>query len=400
MADLKDKNILLGITGGIAAYKSAFLVRHFIKAGAEVKVIMTASAKDFITPLTLSTLSKHKVYSDFAEGENQKWNNHVELGKWADVLCVAPATASTLSKMANGQADNFLLATYLSCPSPVFVAPAMDLDMYTHPSTALNLKKLEEFGNSIIPAESGELASGLVGQGRMAEPETIFRVIVEHLQPSGKLAGKRVLITAGPTHEAIDPVRFIGNNSSGKMGFALAEQAASKGAEIILVTGPTHLKTETKRIKTISVTTTDEMFNAVNKHFDQVDVFISSAAVSDYKPLQTADEKIKKNDEQLNLTLGKTRDILKTMGEKKSKQFLVGFAMETNNELGNAMGKLKKKNLDLIVLNSLRDEGAGFGTDTNKVKIISKDDVKEYDLKTKAEVAVDILNEISERLEG
>lgn len=398
MAVLSGKKILLGITGGIAAYKSAFLVRLFIKAGAEVKIIMTPKAKDFVTPLTLSTLSKNAVHSEFTEGENDLWNNHVEFGKWADLMLIAPATANTLSKMASGQSDNLLLATYLSADCPVYVAPAMDLDMYQHPTTKTSLDKLESFQHKIIPATSGELASGLKGEGRMAEPESILEFISEDLKKGLKLYGKKVLITAGPTYEAIDPVRFIGNHSSGKMGFALAESAAKNGAEVVLISGPTHLKTELSGIQTIPVTNAEEMYDAANKHFESCDIAIAAAAVSDYKPQTSAPQKIKKSDKTLTLTLEKTKDILLSLGKTKTHQFLVGFALETENELENAKGKLKKKNLDFIVLNSLNEKGAGFNADTNKVKIISAEIVKSFELKSKKEVAEDIIAEIAERI--
>lgn len=400
MSVLKGKKILLGITGGIAAYKTASLVRLFIKAGAEVKVVMTASAKEFITPLTLSTLSKNEVFSSFTdeEDENARWNNHVELGLWADFLLIAPATANTLSKMATGNSDNFLLATYLSAKCPVFFAPAMDLDMYKHPSTKNSFKTLQSFGNVMIPAGSGELASGLRGEGRMAEPEEIVDFLEKYYSVQLPLKGKKVLITAGPTYEAIDPVRFIGNHSSGKMGYALAEHAAENGAEVILVSGPTHLKLEHSNVKLIRVNSAREMFEKVDSHFNECDVFISAAAVADYRPKEVADKKIKKNDDSMNIELVKNPDILASMGARKKDQKLVGFALETNNELENARNKLKKKNLDFIVLNSLNDKGAGFKSETNKVSIIYPDREKNFELKSKEEVAADIINEIIELL--
>ena len=396
MSVLKGKKVLLGVTGGIAAFKTASLVRLFVKAGADVKVVMTPAAKEFITPLTLSTLSKNEVFSSFTdeEDENAKWNNHVELGLWADFMLIAPATASTLSKMASGNSDNFLLATYLSAKCPVFFAPAMDLDMYKHPSTNNSFKVLQDYGNLMIPAGDGELASGLHGEGRMAEPEDIIRHIENHYAEDLPLKGKKILITAGPTYEAIDPVRFIGNHSSGKMGYEIAAAAIKLGAEVILISGPTHLNVEDQRIKLIRVTSTREMYEAAHSSFEDSDVVIAAAAVADYKPKHVAEEKIKKNDESLTLELTKTEDILASLGSKKTHQKLIGFALETNNEEENARKKLKKKNLDFIVLNSLKDEGAGFKGDTNKISIIYPDKRKDFDLKSKKEVAKDILNEI------
>ncbi|MCL4143728.1 UNVERIFIED_CONTAM: hypothetical protein GTU68_054135 [Idotea baltica] len=397
MSVLNGKNILLGISGGIAAYKTASLVRLFIKSGANVKVVMTPAAKDFITPLTLSTLSKNPVYSSFTneEDDNAVWNNHVDLGLWADVFIIAPATANTLSKMANGTSDNLLLATYLSSKCQVYFAPAMDLDMYKHASTLKNFQKLNAFGNIMIPATSGELASGLVGEGRMAEPEDIVLFIENDILDKLPLRGKNVLITAGPTYEAIDPVRFIGNHSSGKMGFEIAKTSANLGAEVILITGPTHQKALNNLINVIPVTSADEMYYEVHKHFNNSNIAILSAAVADFKPKEIALQKIKKKEPTLTLELEKTKDILASLGDLKSHQYLVGFALETNNELENAKGKLKKKNLNLIVLNSLNDEGAGFKSDTNKVTFIDdKNEVTHFDLKTKSEVAVDLLNKI------
>ncbi|MDX1543213.1 MAG: bifunctional phosphopantothenoylcysteine decarboxylase/phosphopantothenate--cysteine ligase CoaBC [Christiangramia sp.] len=400
MSVLKGKKVLLGITGGIAAYKTAALVRLFIKSGAEVKVVMTPAAKEFITPLTLSTLSKNEVFSSFTdeEDENAKWNNHVELGLWADFMLIAPATANTLSKMATGNSDNFLLATYLSAKCPVFFAPAMDLDMYKHPSTKNSFRTLEDYGNIMIPAGEGELASGLHGEGRMAEPEDILKFMEDHYSQNLPLKGKKILITAGPTYEAIDPVRFIGNHSTGKMGYEIAEEAMKMGAEVTLVSGPTHLGIDEEKINLIRVTSTREMYEAVNSEFGGTDVFIASAAVADYKPKTVASEKIKKADDSLSLELTRTEDILASMGMKKEHQKLIGFALETNNEVENARNKLKRKNLDFIVLNSLNDEGAGFKTDTNKVSIIYPDRKMDFDLKSKKEVAWDILNEIIELL--
>ena len=397
MSVLGGKKIILGITAGIAAYKTASLVRLFIKLGAEVKVIMTPASKDFITPLTLSTLSKNPVHSTFynKEEENELWNNHVDLGLWADYMLVAPATANTLSKMANGTCNNLLLATYLSAKCPVYIAPAMDLDMYIHPSTKESLQKLQSFGNTIIPATSGELASGLVGEGRMAEPQDIVSFIENDVASKLPLKGKKVLITAGPTYEAIDPVRFIGNHSSGKMGFAIAKSAANLGAQVFLISGPSHQKINHSLVKRIDVVSAEEMYTAAHKYFAAVDIAILSAAVADYTPKNVATQKIKKNDATLEIELLKTKDILASLGEIKKHQFLVGFALETNNELENAKSKLSRKNLDAIVLNSLQDKGAGFATDTNKITIIDKDlTEKSFELKSKVEVAKDIMNEI------
>ncbi|MDC0176771.1 bifunctional phosphopantothenoylcysteine decarboxylase/phosphopantothenate--cysteine ligase CoaBC [Polaribacter sp.] len=394
---LSGKKILLGITAGIAAYKTASLVRLFIKSGAEVKVIMTPASKDFITPLTLSTLSKNPVHSTFynTEEENEQWNNHVDLGLWADYFVVAPATANTLSKMANGTCDNLLLATYLSAKCPVYFAPAMDLDMYIHPSTKENLATLKSFGNTIIPATSGELASGLVGEGRMAEPADIVSFIEKDILSSLPLKGKKLLLTAGPTYEAIDPVRFIGNYSSGKMGFAIAEAAANLGAEVYLISGPSNQQTKNVLIKKIDVVSAEEMYEAAHSYFKQVDIAILSAAVADYKSKNIVTQKIKKKDATLNIELIPTKDILASLGEIKQQQFLVGFALETDNELENAKSKLKRKNLDAIVLNSLQDEGAGFATETNKITIIDKNlKEKSFKLKSKLAVAKDIMNEI------
>jgi len=402
MSVLSGKKILLGITAGIAAYKTASLVRLFIKLDAEVKVVMTPASKDFITPLTLSTLSKNPVHSTFydKEDENELWNNHVDLGLWADYMVIAPATANTMSKMANGTCDNLLLATYLSSKCPVYFAPAMDLDMYIHPSTKKSLDKLKSFGNTIIPATSGELASGLVGEGRMAEPEDIVSFIENDVLSKLPLKGKKLLLTAGPTYEAIDPVRFIGNHSSGKMGFAIAKAAANLGAEVYLISGPSHQKITHSFVKRIDVVSAEEMYEAAHTYFKNVDIAILSAAVADYKPKNIATQKIKKKDSSLQIELAPTKDILASLGEIKKDQFLVGFALETNNELENAKGKLKRKNLDAIVLNSLQDKGAGFATDTNKVTIIDKDlKEKSFELKSKVAVAVDIMNEIVLRIQ-
>ncbi|XMO86679.1 bifunctional phosphopantothenoylcysteine decarboxylase/phosphopantothenate--cysteine ligase CoaBC [Algibacter sp. AS12] len=403
MSILSGKNILLGITGGIAAYKTASLVRLFIKSGANVKVVMTPSAKDFITPLTLSTLSKNPVHSTFTneDDDNAIWNNHVDLGLWADLFIIAPATANTLAKMVNGNSDNLLLATYLSAKCPVYFAPAMDLDMYKHPSTLESFKKLKSFNNIMIPAGSGELASGLVGEGRMAEPEDIVTFLEQDVLGKLPLRGKKVLITAGPTYEAIDPVRFIGNHSSGKMGFEIAKAAANLGAEVILVSGPTNQKTSHSSIKVCPVVSAGDMYNEVHKHFDASHIAILSAAVADFTPKEVASQKIKKKSDTLTLQLEKTKDILASLGAIKKEQFLVGFALETNNELENAKGKLKRKNLNLIVLNSLNDKGAGFKTDTNKVTFIDdKDNILEFQLKSKTEVASDLLNKIISEIDA
>ncbi|MDB2631839.1 bifunctional phosphopantothenoylcysteine decarboxylase/phosphopantothenate--cysteine ligase CoaBC [Flavobacteriaceae bacterium] len=401
MSILRGKHILLGISAGIAAYKTAFLVRLLVKTGAEVRVIMTPSAKDFITPLTLSTLSNYPVISDFTDDEddNAVWNNHVELGLWADLFVVAPATANTLSKMASGNSDNFLIATYLSAKCPVYFAPAMDLDMYKHPTTQKALETLQSYGNILIPSTFGELASGLVGMGRMAEPESIVETIEQHLIEGLPLYGKKILVTAGPTHEAIDPVRYIGNHSSGRMGFEIANSAAQLGAEVVLITGPTHYKAHYDSIHTIPILSARDMYDAAHQNFDAVDAAILSAAVADYRPKFPALSKIKKKNTTLTLELEKTEDILASLGEKKEKQILIGFALETENEVANAIKKLKAKNLDLIVLNSLNDDGAGFGGSTNKISIIDKDlNQKDYPLKSKSEVATDIINELINEL--
>ncbi len=401
MSVLSGKKVLLGVTAGIAAYKAAFLVRGFIKAGATVRVVMTPEAKEFVTPLTLSTLSKNPVLSSFTqeEDENAVWNNHVELGLWADFFVIAPATANTLSKMASGASDNLLLATYLSAKCPVYFAPAMDLDMYKHPSTAQSFERLISYGNSMIPATSGELASGLEGKGRMAEPEDIVSFIEKDILSKLPLRGKLILITAGPTYEAIDPVRFIGNHSSGKMGYAIAETAASLGASVVLISGPTHLKTTQKSINVIAVTSAEEMFQAVKSHYKTADIAIAAAAVADYRPAQVAEQKLKKQDALLQLNLEPTTDILKYMGAHKENQFLVGFALETENELENAKAKLERKNLDLIVLNSLNDSGAGFKTETNKVTFITRGgSVLPQELKPKEVVAQDLLQLIQNSL--
>jgi len=401
MSVLSSKNILVGVTAGIAAYKTAYLVRYFIKAGANVQVIMTPASKEFVTPLTLSTLSKNPVHSTFYEknDDNELWNSHVDLGLWADYFVIAPATANTISKMANGTCDNLLLAAYLSAKCPVYVAPAMDLDMYKHTSTKENLNKLESFGNTVIPAESGELASGLLGEGRMAEPESILSFIENDILSRLPLKGKKVLITAGPTYEAIDPVRYIGNHSSGKMGFELAKEAANLGAEVVLISGPSNEKVNHSLIQRIDVVSADDMYLAVHKHYKNTDIAILAAAVADFKPAKIAPQKIKKKEASLTIELTQTKDILASLGEQKTKQFLVGFALETDNELENAKSKLRRKNLDFIVLNSLQDKGAGFKKSTNKVTLIDKQEiVTEFGLKSKTEVAQDIFNEIVKKL--
>lgn len=399
MSVLNGKKILLGVSGGIAAYKTATLVRLFIKAGAHVQVIMTPASKDFVTPLTLSTLSKNPVHSSFfnEDDEDAVWNNHVELGLWADLMLIAPATANTLSKMATGNCDNLLIAAYLSAKCPVYFAPAMDLDMYKHPSTISSFIALKEFGNIIIPAENGELASGLSGEGRMAEPENIIAFLEADLESKLPLKGKKILITAGPTYEAIDPVRFIGNHSSGKMGFDIANTAASLGAQVILVAGPTYYKPKNASVEVINVVSAQEMYDACHLYYNDVDVAISAAAVADYRPKVVALQKIKKTTEEFSIELEKTKDILASLGAIKKNQFLIGFALETQNEIENAKLKIQKKNLDLIVLNSLQDEGAGFKKETNKVTFIDKNfKIEPMDLKTKESVAVDILNKVLE----
>ena len=393
---MQGKHILIGVTGGIAAYKTAYLIRDLVKRGAEVKVIMTEKAKAFITPLTLATLSKNPILVDFFDPTNGAWNSHVSLGLWADAYIIAPATANTIAKMAHGIADNLLTTTYLSARCPVFVAPAMDLDMYAHPTTQENISYLKSKGVNIIDAASGFLASGLEGKGRMAEPEEISERVADFFSSKQELAGKKVLITAGPTYEKIDPVRFIGNHSSGKMGYALAEECAARGAEVSLVSGPVQIKAKHPNIKTISVTSAEEMYNAANEEFDSADICILCAAVADFKPETQADEKIKREKDDLVIRLKPTQDIAASLGAKKRKdQIMVGFALETNNEAENAQGKLKRKNLDFIVLNSLKDANACFGYDTNKITIIEKDgETKAFELKSKTEVAKDIIDNI------
>ncbi|KGE14361.1 bifunctional phosphopantothenoylcysteine decarboxylase/phosphopantothenate--cysteine ligase CoaBC [Sphingobacterium deserti] len=388
---VKDKNIVIGICGGIAAYKITYLVRSLVKAGANVQVILTAEAKAFVTPLTFATLSKNPVYSDYFDPHTGVWHNHVDLGLHADLLLIAPATANTLSKMAHGGCDNLLLATYLSAKCPVMCAPAMDLDMWAHPSTQDNVSRLKSFGNIIIAPTSGELASGLSGEGRLAEPEDIFQTIYNFFSDALPLQGKKALVTAGPTHETIDPVRFIGNHSSGKMGFAIAEALQRLGAQVVLVSGPTALKTP-DNVQQLHVISAAEMLSQVEHHFDDADIIVMSAAVADYTPIEVATTKIKKKEDVFTISLRKTTDILATVGARKSsKQTLVGFALETDNELENAKGKLARKNLDYIVLNSMQDQGAGFAVDTNKVTIIGKDLNKIHlPLKSKMEIARDI----------
>ncbi len=401
MSILSGKKVLLGISGGIAAYKTATLVRSFVKAGAEVKVVLTPAALDFVTPLTLSTLSKNPVHSTFFDKEDESglWNSHVDLGLWADLMVVAPATANTMSKMANGASDNLLLACYLSAKCSVYFAPAMDLDMYKHPSTNKSISTLQKFSNIMIPATSGELASGLIGEGRMAEPDDIVKFIEDDVLSKLPLKNKTVLLTAGPTYEAIDPVRFIGNRSTGKMGYALANTAASLGAKVILISGPSFEKVNYSSIDIIKVESADEMYQAVHQYFNNADIVIATAAVADYKPATVVNQKIKKKDAKLQIDLVPTKDILASMGKIKKNQFLVGFALETNDELVNAQGKLKRKNLDMIVLNSLQDKGAGFATNTNKITIIDKNkSIKEFALKSKIDVAKDIFKSILEKI--
>ena len=396
MSILSGKKILLGISGGIAAYKTPNLVRSFIKQGAEVKVVMTDSAKEFVTPLSLSTVSNNPVFSSFKSDEDDgMWNNHVELGLWCDIMLICPATANTLFKMANGNCDNLLIAVYLSCKSNVFFAPAMDLDMYKHNSTKESVKKLQSFGNILIPPAVGELASGLSGEGRLPEPEEVVEFIHNHYSANLPLYGKKVLISAGPTVEQLDPVRFISNHSSGKMGYSLAETALSLGGDVTLVSGPTNQIISSKKIHLINVKTGNEMYSNVLDNYEDADIVIMAAAVSDYKPKEFSQKKIKKDNKEINIKFEKTTDILNELGKHKKNQFLVGFALENDNEIINAKTKLKNKNLDLIVLNSLNDKGAGFGYDTNKVSLINKsDEIVTFDLKEKSMVALDIFNYI------
>lgn len=399
---LKGKHIILGISGGIAAYKSVSLLRLFVKAGAEVQVVITPSGKEFITPVTLSALSGKPVISEFFTANTGSWNSHVDLGVWADAMVIAPATASTIAKMANGVADNMLITTYLSAKSQVFVAPAMDLDMFAHPSTKRNIELLKSYGNIIIDSPSGELASHLVGKGRMEEPEEIFAVVEKFFAQKDDLKGRKVLITAGPTYEKIDPVRFIGNYSSGKMGYAIAEECADRGAKVTLVSGPVSIKCNHKNVDIIRVESAEEMYNASVIAFEDSDVAILSAAVADYAPIYVSTSKIKREKQNIPVVkLKKNPDIAASLGQmKKSGQILVGFALETDNEVQNALDKIKRKNLDFIVLNSLADKNAGFGVDTNKITII--DDVAsltDYDLKSKKDVAKDIINHLVAKLQ-
>lgn len=396
---LKNKKILVGVTGSISAYKAALLIRLLIKEGAEVKVIMTPAAKEFISPLTLATLSKNPVVIDFANGDKGEWNNHVELGLWADAFLIAPVTASTLAKCANGQADNLLVATYLSARCAVFFAPAMDLDMYQHPATKVNIEKLKSFGNHIIDAETGELASGLYGQGRLAEPEQLVEALVRHFGAIPELKDKRILLTAGPTQEAIDPVRFISNHSSGKMGVAIAEAFYRAGAIVTLVAGPISIPI-LSGINVERVSSAKEMFEATEKHFEANDVVIFAAAVADYAPKEIATTKIKKKEHEMQIELTKTIDIAGTLGvRKRPNQIMMGFALETNDEFTNAQSKLQRKNFDAIALNSLQDKGAGFRYDTNKITILKRSGERlDFPLKTKEAVAEDIRNVILELL--
>lgn len=397
---LRGKKVLLGVTGSIAAYKSALIVRELVKAGAEIRVVMTPDAQNFIPALTLSTLSKNPVCSEYvSNAATGQWANHVELGNWADLVLIAPCTANTLAKMASGLCDNLLMAVYLSARCPVAVAPAMDLDMYKHPSTQSNLQKIGTFGNAIIAPGEGELASGLFGVGRLAEVETILHWVLNFFQQSNKLKGKRVLITAGPTYEPIDPVRFIGNRSSGKMGFALAEEALALGADVTLVTGPVQLQLHHPSLKRIDVETAEEMHKQVQAKAGQADIIIMSAAVADYTPREPASQKIKKQAGQKEISLLPTKDILAEVGKKKRKgQLVIGFALETENGEGNAKKKLQNKNLDLIVLNSLSDPGAGFNSTTNKVTLLTNDTIRSFELKTKTEVAKDIWEQVLEMI--
>ncbi|MEO3407208.1 bifunctional phosphopantothenoylcysteine decarboxylase/phosphopantothenate--cysteine ligase CoaBC [Mucilaginibacter sp. CAU 1740] len=399
---LKDKNIVLGVCGSIAAYKSAMLVRLLVKAGANVKVVMTADATEFITPLTLATLSKNPVQVNYFKADTGEWNNHVELGLWADMMVIAPATANTLGKMANGLCDNLLSAVYLSAKCPVYFAPAMDLDMWLHPATRNNVAKLQSYGNIMIPPGNGELASGLHGEGRMAEPEEIVAFLEAESKKKLELADQKILVTAGPTYEAIDPVRFIGNHSSGKMGFAIADELAAMGADVTLVTGPTAQVSKQKSVKRVDVTSAAQMLEACLAVYPDVKAAIMSAAVADYTPVEVAEQKIKKQEGHLNIDLKKTTDILKTLGEsKKDGQILVGFALETNDEEMNAISKLQRKNLDFIVLNSLKDAGAGFKSDTNKITIIDAALNKTtFDLKSKEAVARDICDKVAKLING
>ena len=395
------KNILIGISASIAAYKSVFLVREFVKLGASVRVIMTPESHNFVTPLTLSTLSKNPVLSSLVKEEDEHmWNNHVELGQWADFMVIAPATAKTISKMASGECDNLLLTTYMSAKCPVYFAPAMDLDMLKHASTQQNIQTLKKLGNTYIPVQEGQLASGLFGKGRMAEPHDIVDFIHADFLKKMPLYKKQILVTAGPTYEPIDSVRFLGNYSSGKMGYAIAKEAADQGAKVVLVSGPTHHTISHANVQVLNVTTSDDMFQACIEHFDSIDVAIMSAAVADYKPTTFFEGKIK-TDNDISLELQKTKDILQYLGQIKTNQLLVGFALESENEIANAKKKIKSKQLDFIVLNSLNDKGAGFKTDTNKISIIDNDNkLHNFELKSKQDVAKDIINHLTHYLDG
>lgn len=396
---LQGKHIVLGITGSIAAYKAAYLLRLLVKKGAEVQVVMTPAAKEFITPVTLSPLSGKPVVSEFFAANDGQWHSHVDLGLWADAMLIAPATAASIGKMAHGVADNMLITTYLSMKAPVFVSPAMDLDMYKHPSTQANLKLLQSYGNHIIEPGFGELASGLEGKGRMEEPEAIVEYLEQYFAQVAEMSGKRVLITAGPTYEKIDPVRFIGNYSSGKMAYALAGECARRGAEVCLISGPVQLETPAGNIQRIDIESADEMYEACMKEFPTCDAGILCAAVADFKPICVADQKIKRGAEDLCIQLTPNQDIAAALGRiKTADQKLIGFALETNNEMSNAQNKLQKKNLDAIVLNSLQDKGAGFRHDTNKVSIISATETLDYPLKHKQEVARDIVDYLLKNL--
>lgn len=397
---LKGKNILLGITGGIAAYKAAILVRLLVKEGAQVQVVMTKLAKEFITPLTMATLSKNPILVDFFDPENGHWNSHVDLGAWSDLYLIAPATANSMGKMAHGIADNLLLTTYLSAKCPVMLAPAMDLDMFKHPANAKNIETLKTFGNIIIEPESGELASGLIGMGRMAEPEVITKRIIDFFDSKKKLKSKKILVTAGPTYEPIDPVRFIGNYSSGKMGYFIAEELAKQGAEVILISGPTHLEISHPLITKVSIQTAQEMYEASMNYFPHCHAAIMSAAVADFKPTVRFDRKVKRGNDQMQISLEPNKDIAAELGKLKNEnQILIGFALETDNELENAKKKIHTKNFDFIVLNSLNDKDAGFGFDTNRISIIDdQNKIIRYDLKSKQDVAVDIVNALISKL--
>lgn len=398
---LGGKHILLGVTGSIAAYKAANIIRLLVTQGAEVKIVMTPLAKQFITPLTLATLAKNPIYVDFFNPENGEWNSHVSLGMWADAYLIAPATANTIGKMANGIADNLLLTSYLSAKCPVFVAPAMDLDMFAHPAVQKNIETLKSYGVHFIDAEDGELASGLVGKGRLAAPERIVESLDAFFNGQMSLTGKKVMVTAGPTYEKIDAVRFIGNYSSGKMGYAIAEECANRGAEVVLVSGPTSLSVNNSNIKLVKVSSAREMYEACNQEFPQCNAAVLSAAVADFTPQNVSDTKIKRKDNNLEITLKPTDDIAASLGKQKGDRVLVGFALEKENELENAIGKLERKNFDFIVLNSMNDKGAGFNHDTNKITIINRNkEVKNFELKPKVLVAKDIVNEIENLLKS